>query len=113
MVLLPLAALALAFCFCFFYSTSRADTSSTTTHDLTGGTLASPTGGCPAGTTPAVVNSSSQVRWGECVNVYAISFAINQALSQAGISVDKAHYSWRYILCFNTPGKFCNTDISD
>ena len=113
MVLLPLVVLAWAFCFCFFYSISRADTSSTTTHDLTTGTLASPVGGCPAGTTPATINSSSQVRWGECIDIFAISFAINQALTQAGISVDKAHYSWRYIHCFNTPGKFCNTDISD
>lgn len=113
MVLSPLVVLAWAFCFCFFYSISRADTSSTTTHDLTTGTLASPVGGCPTGTTPATINSSSQVRWGECIDIFAISFAINQALTQAGISVDKAHYSWRYIHCFNTPGKFCNTDISD
>ena len=80
---------------------------------MTTGTVSNPSGGCPAGTTAMKIVSSSQVRWGECVNIYAISFAINQALTQAGISVDKAHYSWRYIHCFNTPGKFCNTDISD
>tara|TARA_Y100001937_G_scaffold55154_1_gene76011 strand:+ start:1002 stop:2627 length:1626 start_codon:yes stop_codon:yes gene_type:complete len=104
----------LVFCFYFYYSSSSlGDTSPTTTQDLTTGTLASPVGGCPPGTTPATINSSSQVRWGECVNIYAISFAINQALTQAGISVDKAHYSWRYIHCFNTPGNFCNANISN
>ena len=116
-MLLPLVALAWAFCFCYFYSSSKADTSSTTTHDLSTGTIASPSGGCPAGTTAAQVNSSNwgtqTVRWGECVNTFAISFAINQALTQAGISVDKAHYSWRYIHCFNAPGKSCNTTISN
>ena len=50
---------------------------------------------------------------GRCINIYEISFAINQALTQAGISVDKAHYSWRYIHCFNTPGNFCNNNISN
>ena len=114
MVLSPLQVLVLVFCFCFYYSSSSlGDTSPTTTQDLTTGTLASPVGGCPPGTTPATINSSSQVRWGECVNIYAISFAINQALTQAGISVDKAHYSWRYIHCFNTPGNFCNNNISN
>ena len=114
MVLSPLQVLVLVFCFYFYYSSSSlGDTSPTTTQDLTTGTLASPVGGCPPGTTPATINSSSQVRWGECVNIYAISFAINQALTQAGISVDKAHYSWRYIHCFNTPGNFCNANISN
>ena len=114
MVLSPLQVLVLVFCFYFYYSSSSlGDTSPTTTQDLTTGTLASPVGGCPPGTTPATINSSSQVRWGECVNIYAISFAINQALTQAGISVDKAHYSWRYIHCFNTPGNFCNSNISN
>ena len=113
-MLSPLQVLVLVFCFYFYYSSSSlGDTSPTTTQDLTTGTLASPVGGCPPGTTPATINSSSQVRWGECVNIYAISFAINQALTQAGISVDKAHYSWRYIHCFNTPGNFCNANISN
>ena len=105
-----LALLLVVFCFYSFYS--KADTSSTTTQNLNNGTITNPNGGCPAGTT-AMTKSSSTVRWGECANIYAISFAINQALTQAGISVDKAHYSWRYIHCFNKPGTFCNTNISD
>ena len=105
-----LALLLVVFCFYSFYS--RADITANTTHNLNTGTITSPNGGCPAGTT-AMTKSSNQIRWGECADIYAISFAINQALTQAGISVDKAHYSWRYIHCFNKPGTFCNTNISD
>ena len=77
------------------------------------GTISAPFNGCPSGTTAMAINNSSQIRWGECVNTFAISYAINQALTQSGISVDKVHYSWKYIHCFNTPGKFCNNNISD
>ena len=28
--------------------------------------------------------------------------AINNALQGTGVSIDKVHYSWRYIHCFNT-----------
>ena len=80
---------------------------------MNNGTITNPIGGCPSGTTAMAINSSAQIRWGECVNTFAISYAINQALSQSGISIDKVHYSWKYIHCFNTPGVFCNNNISD
>ena len=110
--------LVLVFC-CFCYSNSLADTTTTSpvTEDLSTGTITNPQYGCPSGTTAAQVNNSNwgrqTIRFGECVNTFAISRAINQALSQSGISVDKAHYSWRYVHCFNTPGESCNTNISN
>ena len=80
------------------------------------GTITNPSGGCPSGTTAAQVNysnwSRTTVRWGECVNTFAISYAINQALSESGISIDKAHYSWRYVHCFNTPNDFCDAILA-
>ena len=110
--------LVLVFC-CFCYSNSFADTTTTnpTELDLSDGTITNPYGGCPAGTTAAQVNTSNwgteTVRFGECVNTFAISMAINQALTQSGISVDKVHYRWKYIMCFNTPNDFCSNNISN
>ena len=114
----------LVFCFCYS-NVSLADTSAptspTTTNpselDLSDGTITAPYGGCPSGTTPAQINTSNwsqeTLRFGECVNTFAISMAINQALSGTGVSIDKVHYSWRYIMCFNTPGVFCSNNISN
>jgi len=109
-------ALVLLVC-CFCYS-SLADTTSTAQElDLSDGTITNPTGGCPSGTTAAHVNTSNwgteTVRYGECVNTFAISYAINQALSASGISVDKVHYRWRYLTCFNQPGRFCSNYIAN
>ena len=71
-------------------------------------------GGCPSGTSSAYVyGSGSTIRFGECVNTFAVSYAINQALEGSGVSIDKVHYQWKYIHCFNKPGKFCSEDISD
>ena len=111
-------ALVLLVCLCFSYSVSVADTTTTAQElDLSDGTITNPTGGCPSGTTAAHVNTSNwgteTVRYGECVNTFAISYAINQALSASGISVDKVHYRWRYLTCFNTPGTFCSTSIAN
>ena len=114
--------LVLVFC-CFCYSNSFADTTTTSKSqlDLSDGTITNPYGGCPSGTTAATVNTSNwskqTVRFGECVNTFAISMAINQALSATGISVDKAHYEWKYVHCFNTPSQggnhFCSNSISN
>jgi hypothetical protein len=113
--------LVLVFC-CFCYSNSLADTSApsyptTTTPgtiDLDDGTITSPSGGCPSGTSSAYVyGSGSTLRFGECVNTFAVTYAINQALQGSGVSIDKAHYEWKYIHCFNKPGKFCSADIQD
>ena len=82
--------------------------------DLDDGTISNPQYGCPAGTSAAYVyGSGSSVRWGECQNTFAISYAINQALQGTGVSIDKVHYQWKYIHCFNTPGKFCSVDIQN
>ena len=119
-------ALVLLVCFCFYSSISLADTSAPTnptttspdTLDFSDGTITNPSSGCPSGTTAAQVNSShwgsQTVRFGECVNTFAITYAINQALQGSGVSIDKVHYSWRYVMCFNAPGESgCNTNISN
>ena len=115
-------ALVLLVCFCFYsnpvYSDTPAPSYPTTTTpdtiDLDDGTITSPSGGCPSGTSTAYVyGSGSTIRFGECVNTFAVSYAINQALQGSGVSIDKAHYEWKYIHCFNEPGKFCSVDIED
>ena len=111
-------------CICFFFSSialatdtpapSYPTTTTPDTIDLDDGTITSPSGGCPSGTSTAYVyGSGSTIRFGECVNTFAISYAINQALQGSGVSIDKAHYEWKYIHCFNEPGKFCSVDIED
>ena len=77
--------------------------------------------GVPGTTGTAHVNTcnwgTETVRFGECQNTFAISYAINQALTQSGISIDKVHYRWKYIHCFNTPSAggnhFCSNNISN
>ena len=93
-------------------------TTSPYTLDLDDGTISQPFGNCPAGTSAAYVyGSGSSVRWGECQNTFAISYAINQALQGTGVSIDKVHYRWKYIHCFNTPSgagnHFCSNSISN
>ena len=108
-------------CFCFSFS-SLASTSAPAfptetnpnTLNLNNGTIGSPAGGCPSGTSSAYVyGSGSSIRFGECVNTFAISYAINQALQGSGVSLDKVHYQWKYIHCFNAPNQFCNANISN
>ena len=116
-------ALVLLVCFCFYSSFVLADTpapsypTTTTpdTIDLDDGTITSPSGGCPSGTSIAYVyGSGSTIRFGECINTFAVTYAINQALQGSGVSIDKAHYSWKYIHCFNKPGSaFCMSNIED
>ncbi len=112
------------FCICYFFSSvalatdtavpTNPTTTSPTDIDLDDGTIGSPTYGCPSGTSSAYVyGNGSSLRFGECVNTFAVSYAINQALQGSGVSIDKAHYQWKYIHCFNEPGKFCSVDIED
>lgn len=108
----------LSFCSTVFATDTTAPTNPTTTspytHDLDDGTIGQPFGNCPAGTSAAYVyGSGSTIRWGECQNTFAISYAINQALQGTGVSIDKVHYQWKYIHCFNTPGNFCSANISN
>ena len=112
------------FCICYFFSSvalatdtavpTNPTTTSPTDIDLDDGTIGSPTYGCPSGTSTAYVyGNGSSLRFGECVNTFAVSYAINQALQGSGVSIDKVHYQWKYIHCFNEPGKFCSVDIED
>ncbi|MBG11176.1 MAG: hypothetical protein CMD92_08460 [Gammaproteobacteria bacterium] len=108
----------LSFCSTVFATDTTAPTNPTTTspytHDLDDGTIGQPFGNCPAGTSAAYVyGSGSTIRWGECQNTFAISYAINQALQGSGVSIDKVHYQWKYIHCFNTPGNFCSASIEN
>ena len=42
------------------------------------------------------------LQWGACSDTFAIQIAVNEALSQSGISVDKLHYKWKWINgCYN------------
>jgi len=110
-------ALVLFCCFCFSYKSLADTTTNPVELNLSDGTIANPQFGCPSGTTAAQVNSSNwgtkTVRFGECINTFAISYAINQALQGVGISIDKVHYNWRYVHCFNTPGQSCNSNIEN
>ena len=117
-------ALVLLVCFCFYSNSvlatdttapSYPTTTTPDTIDLDDGTITSPSGGCPSGTSIAYVyGSGSTIRFGECINTFAVTYAINQALQGSGVSIDKAHYSWKYIHCFNKPGSaFCMSNIED
>jgi hypothetical protein len=79
--------------------------------------VGNPTNGCPSGTSALMVtNSGAGIRFGECVNTFAMSYAINQALQGTGVSIDKVHYQWKYIHCFNTNvnnNEHCNTNIDN
>ena len=119
-------ALALVFCFFCSYSvalatdTTAPDNPTTTTpytFDPDDGTMTSPTYGCPSGTSAMMHTGTTGIRFGECVNTFAISYAINQALAGSGVSIDKAHYQWKYIHCFNTnsngTSEYCSTNIEN
>ena len=116
------------FCICYFFSNTalatdtavptNPTTTSPDTLDLSDGTITNPSYGCPSGTTAATINNNhwgtQTVRFGECVNTFAITYAINQALQGTGVSIDKVHYSWRYVMCFNKPGESgCNSNLSN
>ena len=76
--------------------------------DLTNGVVTN--GACVGGTSHAnilpgggdVWGGSNAVQFGACSDQFAISVAINQALQETGISVDKLHYRWKWINgCYN------------
>ena len=92
--------------------------------DVTQGIITN--GLCVGGTTHANIldgsteawSGSSAVQFGACSDQFAITMAINQALSHTGISVDKLHYKWKWINgCFNVTTEdgaiYCDSDISD
>ena len=108
-------------CFCFsfkVFAQTASPTNPVTTNpnsiNLNNGTIGSPVGGCPSGTSSAYVyGAGSSIRFGECVNTFAVTYAINQALQGSGVSIDKVHYQWKYIHCFNAPNQFCSQNISN
>ena len=111
-------------CYLFCYSslalandTAAPDNPTTTTPsiiDPNDGTITNPSGGCPSGTSAMMVTSDGTgIRFGECVNTFAVSYAINQALQGSGVSIDKVHYKWKYIHCFNTPNEWCSANIEN
>ena len=85
------------------------------------------TGNCPTGTVPAHLSNSwggsstTAIAFGGCHDIFAISFAINQALSAAGtdISVDAVEYTWKWINgCYNITKEngsteWCTGNIDD
>ena len=94
------------------------------TADLTDGTITN--GVCVGGTTHANIldgstnawDGSPAVQFGACSDQFAITMAINQALSHTGISIDKLHYKWKWINgCFNVTTEdgaiYCDQDISN
>ena len=111
-------------CYLFCYSslalandTAAPDNPTTTppyTFDPDDGTITNPSGGCPSGTSAMMVtDDGTGIRFGECINTFAISYAINQALQGSGVSIDKVHYKWKYIHCFNTPNEWCSASIEN
>ncbi|MDC1446393.1 hypothetical protein N8344_00310 [bacterium] len=99
-----------ALCFCFFYS-NVALAETTTTDAYT----AQPEDGtfiydqnCPVGMSNAYIMSidngggSQAISFGACYDTFAITYTINNLLKEQGISIDKIHYSWKYMNgCFN------------
>jgi hypothetical protein len=79
---------------------------------------------CPAGQDNAYVTTrpdgSAMIGFGTCVSTFAMTLAINQALTASGVSIDSINYSWMYANgCFNTSGgsheldQWCLENITD
>jgi len=93
--------------------------------DYTDGTFTY--GSCPTGMTNANLltgdthnwGSGGTVQWGACYDTFAITEAINQALSVTGISIDSISYNWKWINgCFNVTKEdgtkiYCDTEIEN
>ena len=93
--------------------------------DYTGGTFTY--GSCPKGMTNANLltgeshswGSGDAIQWGACYDTFAITEAINQALSITGISIDSISYNWKWINgCFNVTKEdgttiYCDTGIEN
>ncbi|MDB4128476.1 hypothetical protein N8072_00730 [bacterium] len=124
-----LAALCLSF-YCYNLASAETTTTDIYTSSPDDGSF-SYDSNCPAGMSNAYVmdvgyenggNSSSAtaIAFGTCYDTFALTYTINQLLSEQGISVDKIHYGWKYINgCFNvtdpTTGQqiWCSENIED
>jgi len=111
----------------YFYSYSSISQTTTDWDYANPSDATQTTGTCPSGTVPAHISSNwggsdtPAIAFGGCHDIFAISFAINQALSNAGtdISIDAVEYTWKWINgCYNITKsdgsfEFCSSNIDD
>jgi hypothetical protein len=109
----------LAFCLLFysFSSSQLAWAETTTSPDIVAGVddVTLENSNCPDGTDASWIQTGPTgeaiIGFGDCINTFAVSLAINQALQESGISIDSINYSWMYANgCFNTTGGSAGTD---
>ena len=92
--------------------------------DLTEATITY--GACPSGMSSINMLTGDTHNWGSgqvaqyggCYDTFAITTAINTALSTTGVSIDKINYRWKWINgCFNVTTEdsriYCDTNIED
>lgn len=118
----------LAFCLLFYsFSSSQLVWAETTTSPdiiVTEDDVVLENSSCPAGQDSSYImghpDGSAIIGFGECVSTFAVTLAINEALTASGVSIDAINYSWRYANgCFNTSGgsagydQWCLENIED
>ena len=118
----------LAFCLLFYsFSSSQLVWAETTTSPdivVTEDDIVLENSSCPAGQDSSYImghpDGSAIIGFGKCVNTFAVSVAIKEALTASGVSIDAINYSWRYANgCFNTSGgsagvdQWCKDNIED
>lgn len=118
----------LAFCLLFYsFSSSQLVWAETTTSPdivVTEDDVVLENSSCPAGQDSSYImghpDGSAIIGFGKCVNTFAVTLAINEALTASGVSIDAINYSWRYANgCFNTSGgsaqydQWCKDNIED
>ena len=105
---LKMALLVLVYCFCFYSNLALADTTNGDGSYTTDPITSNPEDGiitsqCQPGQTSAMQINNTEIMFGQCYDTFALSYTINNMLQQEGISVDKVHYSWKYLNgCYNT-----------
>lgn len=118
----------LAFCLLFYsFSSSQLVWAETTTSPdivVTEDDVVLENSSCPEGQDSSYImahpDGSALIGFGKCVNTFAVTLAINEALTASGVSIDAINYSWRYANgCFNTTGgsagvdQWCKDNIED
>lgn len=118
----------LAFCLLFYsFSSSQLVWAETTTSPdivVTEDDVVLENSSCPEGQDSSYImthpDGSAMIGFGNCVNTFAVTLAINEALTASGVSIDAINYSWRYANgCFNTTGgsagvdQWCKDNIED
>ena len=118
----------LAFCLLFYsFSSSQLVWAETTTSPdivVTEDDVVLENSSCPEGQDSSYImghpDGSAMIGFGKCVSTFAVTLAINEALTASGVSIDAINYSWRYANgCFNTSGgsagydQWCLENIED